>query len=848
MQALPQGARAAPARGAGAGTEAAAGPPPPPQQGEGEGGAGAQDSGDDASTLVEQLTEEDEGSDALAAAAGAGAAAGGGDTLLEAAQEAALVLGEARAIAGWRRRRDRFALPALCLALQRVLALKRLPCVELATVHRCLSAAFLLCARPGASEEEQEEEEEEEAQEPGREQEHEEADSGSSAGAQACRRRGLSGEQVHRFLALFGPLRCAFAKASESLLSGGSVSLVPGWWGLSAGRSRAERELLAARARGGSGAGRLLLVRWSRSRPDKLIVSYLGAEPGVVRHCGLTNEGCAGFSARVEGERREVFSSLALFLRACPGARALACPSARMWDASVREAAWAPQELDPVVSLLPGEHEEDQDAEDEEVTGDADAETGASSSDDVRECAGDCFERAGPLSVSLQCERCCVARRSPAEASALAGPLLLSARRTDPVTLDALLRRGAEKFRTGQRAEAEQLFKEVLTCAEENLAYHHLHTEPRGAAGSAGSATPPTSSSRRSSAAFSATSTGSGSPTSAVTGFGFGLAGRRSSSGSVGSVGGGSGGGSLGGSSPLPPSPLQSAGGALAAGAGAAAAAAAGATPQAPAPVLPHDGKAAWCKCLSCASLRGAARALGNLGHLLSDKRRAGEAVEMYRLSLPVLRELGMWKQEPIVLSSLVMCATQPAPGDATLGAEFGLDFYGTITQEPERKALLSKLDAVGAVGELLQSLGLAPKPLQQPQQDEPGRTSRPSTPPSPPAGPSRAQAAALLREGDAEYGRRQQPAAALAAYKRSLTAARLAGDDALEVSALIRLGCCLHQMARSRDAVVHFERAVLLLRSNNLTQASRESGRARVDLHNLALALAKQATAQAGK
>jgi tetratricopeptide (TPR) repeat protein len=256
---------------------------------------------------------------------------------------------------------------------------------------------------------------------------------------------------------------------------------------------------------------------------------------------------------------------------------------------------------------------------------------------------------------------------------------------------------------------------------------------------------------------------------------------------------------------------------------------------------------------LSCASLRGAARALGNLGHLLSDKRRAGEAVEMYRLSLPVLREMGMWKQEPIVLSSLVMCATQPAPGDAALGAEFGLDFYGTITQEPERKALLSKLDAVGAVGALLLGLGLMPKPQPQPpqqqlqQQDEVGRSSRPSTSPASP-GPSRAQAAALLREGDSEYGRRQQPAAALAAYKRALTAARLAGDDALEVSALLRLGCCLHQMARSRDAVVHFERAVLLLRSNNLTQASRESGRARVELHNLALALAKQATAHAGK
>ncbi|CAK9018353.1 Hypothetical protein SCF082_LOCUS14049, partial [Durusdinium trenchii] len=227
-----------------------------------------------------------------------------------------------------------------------------------------------------------------------------------------------------------------------------------------------------------------------------------------------------------------------------------------------------------------------------------------------------------------------------------------------------------------------------------------------------------------------------------------------------------------------------------------------------------HDARAAWCKCLSCSSLRAFARALGNLGHIASDNQATSEAVDLYRRSLPVLKELGMWKQEPIVLSSLTQCAF--IAEDRVLGSRFGVEYLGTFTQYDERSQLLKRLENLGC----FHRDNLA----------------------------SEAEVHALLRLADDKFHSHSHgPIHALGDYNTALAQARWLNNDLVEVNALIRVGCCLHVMHRVRDAIVHFERAVLLLRSNNLRAENRNMGRKRVDLHNLALSFAKKSTALAG-
>jgi len=226
-----------------------------------------------------------------------------------------------------------------------------------------------------------------------------------------------------------------------------------------------------------------------------------------------------------------------------------------------------------------------------------------------------------------------------------------------------------------------------------------------------------------------------------------------------------------------------------------------------------HIAKSAWCKCLLCSSIRAKARSLGNLGHVYSDRKDTLKAVRLYQESLPLLRELGMWKQEPNVLSSLTTCAITLQ--DPELGIEYGLSFLGTVAQHSERLALLQRLEDLEC---------FKPEEL-----------------------PSHSQVSDLILEGDQLYSMDSSPIMALPLYVKALQQARCIQDDILEVSSLIRLGACLYMMHRLRDAVVVFERAVLLLRNNNILLDNRELGKARVELHNLALAFAKQASNAAG-
>ncbi|GBG27646.1 Hypothetical Protein FCC1311_038692 [Hondaea fermentalgiana] len=229
--------------------------------------------------------------------------------------------------------------------------------------------------------------------------------------------------------------------------------------------------------------------------------------------------------------------------------------------------------------------------------------------------------------------------------------------------------------------------------------------------------------------------------------------------------------------------------------------------------LLQHDARAAWCKCIACSSLRAQARALGNIGHIYSDRKKVPEAVELYEQSLPILREMGMWKQEPIVLSSLTQCAY--LANDAALGGHYGVEYMGTVTQSNDRANLMRRLGDLGAI----EAAGRLPK-------DE---------------------VLGILRAGDLALQRSTYPERAAAMYLRSVHLARCLPSDLVEVNALIRAGCSLYMMNRLRAAIMYLERAVLLLRSNNASPENRHVSRQRVELHNLALSFVNQATNKAG-
>jgi len=225
--------------------------------------------------------------------------------------------------------------------------------------------------------------------------------------------------------------------------------------------------------------------------------------------------------------------------------------------------------------------------------------------------------------------------------------------------------------------------------------------------------------------------------------------------------------------------------------------------------VLNHNENASWCKCVGCSSLRASARAYGNLGHINMDRKNISRAVDLYGESLPILREMGMWKQEPIVLHSLTQCAI--LLGDANLGSSHGVEYVGTITHENERKNQIMKIQEI-SVAKSMEFL-------------------------------SAEEIIQCLIEGD-EVEHKEE---ALKFYFKALTNARWTLNEILEVNALLRMGCCLFMMHRLRSAIMFLERAVLLLRNNkNAGDKEMNEEATRVQLHNFALKFAKQATARA--
>uniref|UniRef100_A0A7S2WCW6 SH2 domain-containing protein n=1 Tax=Mucochytrium quahogii TaxID=96639 RepID=A0A7S2WCW6_9STRA len=505
----------------------------------------------------------------------------------------------------------------------------------------------------------------------------------------------LSRDDFRRLLTRFGPLDIVFNKASSSIFDG--WYLRRGYWGTV---TRKSCEQVLEESQVGD-----YIIRFSNldSCADKMIISYISPS-GRLRHCGLRNEGSRGYSVHMSGGKRSYYRCIGELLDASPILKnGLACSWAESWNSRVQHL------LNASLVLVPPEEDDedgDQDGEHKEV------------------CHYKCGNAPASSNIVIECSICNIStpkidfdlkKDEENTKSPGGGDFAL------PSVLEALLRRGAENFRGGNRAEAEALFKRVIVLADLNNVFYRSCQVDEGK--------------------------------------------YRVFKSVIGD--------------------------------------------EDPKTLLKHDTDAAWCKCLSCSGLRAKARAQGNIGHILSDKKQIAQAVELYKSSLPVLREMGMWKQEPIVLSSLTTCAylTQ----NIELGAKYGIEFMGTLTQDSERRALLKRLEELGALDQ-----GALPKA---------------------------SKVSKLLKCGDRLYFKTSSAAGSLAPYGEALHLARCLNDDILEVNALIRIGCVLFMLHRLRDAVVHFERAVLLLRNNNMSVVNRQAGRARVELHNIALSFAKQAT-----
>jgi len=515
----------------------------------------------------------------------------------------------------------------------------------------------------------------------------------------------LGEAEVIDALCVLGPLSMTLEKVRGLFLQPDGKVWEAYWGGIT--RSLAEKTLGAKKP--GS-----YLVRRSMIHRTDIVVSFAQEAKPNVRHCYLRNAGHLGYlivgsSVHVPSVRALVggLPDLLNDFVPCPDAvahnSALVALHAENWE-KLSTAIWEEsREEDSFVGPF---------------------------------CSGRCEKAALSPAVSVICTKCKTLSKHPASCTPLASASSSVPPATGAVELEDLLRRGAERFRTGQRSESEALFLEVLAKAEQNLVVHHWQSHP-----------------------------GSSSDNNLQ----------------------------------APPSRLRAF--------------------LAPTPKVPaiHQNSQAWCKCLACTSLRAKAKAQGNLGHILVDKKKLRQAVHMYERSLPILRELGMWKQEPVVLSSLTTCAFSLE--DSALAGRHGLDYLGTITNTSERKGLLAKLDALRAIPPSCERTGL----------EQVGEIH------------------ALLREGD-KCGR-ESPLLGLEHYMKARHAARCLGDDTLEVTASIRIGCAYFEMSRLRDAIVNFERSVLLLQNNNALADNRDPdrSRSRVELHNLALVLAKKATSFAG-
>lgn len=520
---------------------------------------------------------------------------------------------------------------------------------------------------------------------------------------------------LRNFLTLFGPVQVAIAKASNSLLDRMGL-LDTAFWGR---MPRSVASDILSRERPGS-----FLLRWSTTRNwTKLIISYV-SEKQQLRHCGLSNAATAGFLVRrseQQGEETRAFPSIRAFRQASLHSLRFPLHSqyAKKWNDSFRASLSLSQGALDMLSVNWNEGD---------LLHDYYAKPANDNSTNQYECARSCSERTPRNdNVFIVCDYCGFSSSPPDSpdssssilndgSSADPHPAL-----TNPDELDYLLHKGAERFRTGNPKEAEEIFRDVLSRAARNVDYQIDYQ--------------------------------SECPTS------------RSTTNLVYNG------------------------------------------------LLQHDSAAAWCKCVACSSLRAKARALGNLGHTYLDQKKIVEAVELYEESLPILRQMGMWKQEPIVLASLKECAFMKK--DASLAGRFGIEFMGTVTQAKDRTAIFQRLEDIGA----LKASGCLP----------------------------RDDVLDILAQGDAVLQHDKFPEQALVNYIRGVHLARCLQSDLLEVNALIRVGCCMYMMNRLRAAIMYLERAVLLLRANNAAQENRHVGRQRVELHNLALAFVKQATSKAG-